>query len=314
MLTPTQSWLWAPPPAADHLGGGPPSPPFGVLLRLADALGTAGSQEGRAGPRGLSREESGAGGSRAAGRMWQCLAPSRDPSGCWATQGRPDSVQTGPPISRHPQPRDLRVPHSGDGTSREGHEMAAGEQHAEPAQVHAQPTGAAVSGSVGARGCSPSLPAPCPSQATPAIPDAAQAWVWPWLPLLLPRPGVDPALGWPPQAPPEATRLACLLEPPSRPFVTASRGREPPPGARKGGFLCSIPSKSGLGWALPDRTSCVCSPLITGICQRTNRRPRAVGGLPGRGLAELPAVVGSCLLGPESLTLKQPETRLRPSR
>lgn len=39
-----------------------------------------------------------------------------------------------------------------------------------------------------------------------------------------------------------------------------------------------------------------------------------MGGLPGRGLAELPAVVGSCPLGPESLTLKQPETRLRPSR
>lgn len=91
---------------------------------------------------------------------------------------------------------------------------------------------------------------------------------------------------------------------------TAGQGREAPP-ARKGGFLCSLPGKSGLGWALPDRTSCVCSPLIRGICQRTNRRLRG-----GRGAFEGGAWLG-CRRGggpgpPEllSLTLEQPETRL----
>lgn len=49
--------------------------------------------------------------------------------------------------------------------------------------------------------------------------------------------------------------------------------------ARKGGFLCSIPCKSGLGWALPGRTSCVCSPLITGSDkQEAEGRWGAVGG------------------------------------
>lgn len=106
------------------------------------------------------------------------------------------------------------------------------------------------------------------------------------------RPGsaASPGRGWalPPlarhlEAPPEAARLSGPREPAPGPWGRLPRGREAPPGTRKGGFLCSIPCKSGLGWALPGRTSCVCCLLITGsVSEQTGGRGRA-GGCGGAG-------------------------------
>ena len=108
------------------------------------------------------------------------------------------------------------------------------------------------------------------------------------------RPGSAASLGrgWalPPlarhlEAPPEAARLSGPREPAPGPWGSLPRGREAPPGTRKGGFLCSVLCKSGLGWALPGRTSCVCCLLITGsVSEQTGGRGRAGGcGGAGRG-------------------------------
>lgn len=91
-----------------------------------------------------------------------------------------------------------------------------------------------------------------------------------------------------PGAPPEAIRLACLLEPPSQPFVQDSRrgaGRLLPGKEGRLFMLPPVEIRIGVGPSPPDFL-CVFS-TDNGICRHTNRRLRGSGGLRGRGLAQL---------------------------
>lgn len=126
----------------------------------------------------------------------------------------------------------------------------------------------------------PTCPPPA-LQAALAIP-AAWTRAWPWPPLLPPRARCGrrwpaPGARRPPTQPARPARRSLHL---SQPAGNVPAGRLPP--GEKGRLLCSIPRKSGLGWALPGRTSCVCSPLITGyVCGQTGGRGRGAGGVPG---------------------------------
>lgn len=141
---------------------------------------------------------------------------------------------------------------------------------------------------------SPSLPASRPCRAAPAVPAAACA-----------RLGCLPGPGWalPPlarhlEAPPEAARLSGPREPAPGPW-DGCLGAGAPRDEEGRLFLCSIPCKSGLGWALPGRTSCVCCLLITGsVSEQTGGRGGRQGAAGEQGPAEwLGQGWGSCPLG-----------------
>lgn len=258
-LCPTKSSL-SPTPSQPHtahpgcrLGFGAPVSP---LAPVPDTLGVFahpwGMPLGHAGPReegsvgqggggllptpGASPgEQGGPGGGPAAGSPPHQLPFHRSRS-CWAAQRRVRGWS-------RPGWRPDRASPAGalgqgeDGTSRGDDEVAL-----ERRAPGAQPTGARSQGSL-CRGhsprpaCAPSLRGcpchtcccPCPSSAmATSAASPGRGWA---LPPLARRLG----------APLEAARLSGLREPAPGPWGRPPRGREAPPGPRKGGFLCSCP-------------------------------------------------------------------------
>lgn len=202
-------------------------------------------------------------GGRARRREAIALAsPSRGHSSCWAAQRKRQcrAGQTG--IQTVPPP----VGALGQGEDGTDGGMMRWSQLAERRPSELSPQVPAVHRA--RRGALALRSPPLPSKAAPALPGAAPGLARPWPPLLPPQARVGPY--------PSPAALRQLPRPPACPVSWSLRlghgdsglgaGRLLPERGRAA-FYAPSPCKSGLGWALPSRTSCVCCPLITGICQ-----------------------------------------------
>lgn len=213
--------------------------------------------------RGLPRESRAGSGGRARGREAAALAsPSRARSSCRAAQRkRPGRAgQTG--MQAVPPPAGALGP--GEDGTRGG--MMRWPQLAECSPSELSPRCPRSTEPAEGRSSCPS-PSP-PSEAAPAVPGAAPGLARPWPPLLPPQARVGPypspaALRQPPRPPACPVGWSLGL---GHGDGGLGAGRLLPERGRAA-FYAPAPCKSGLGWALPSRTSCVCCPLITGLCQ-----------------------------------------------
>lgn len=260
-----QTWLWG----SCLPSGACPRHPWGVCPPVGDALGTRRSQR-----RGVSGAGLGGG----------CCRPQGLPRESRAAQEgvrRQGHHRTSSPSTGHGA-AGLPSPEYGGGAGQVGIQIGP-PQRVPLAKVRMAPVGVmmrwpwsgeppalspqvpAVRGA-SAEGTRPVQPAPRPCGAAPAIPAAARAPAQPWPPLPPPRAGGGPCR-------PSPAASGRLWRPPACPVCGSlllghGAGRLGAgrllPGRGRAAFYAPVPCKSGLGWALPGRTSCVCCPLITG--------------------------------------------------